>query len=83
MTFYEDIILYLHHYQDGTPHLHVTYLGQESIITLPDCNLLEGDLPEDKMRKVRVWVGMHKHELMTNRDAVRFPTAFNEQETLP
>ena len=72
MTTCEDIILYLHNNPDGAPHLHVTYLGQESIITLPDCTLLEGDLPEDKMRKVRAWVEMHKHELMADREGVRF-----------
>ncbi len=81
MTTCEDIILYLHHNQDGISHLHATYQGQESIITLPDCSLLKGDLPEDKMRQLRAWVGMHKRELMADREAVRFRSALCGQKS--
>ena len=72
MTTCDDMILYLHRYQDGTPHLHATYRGQESIITLPYCNLREGDLPENKLQQVRAWVEMHRHELMADREGVGF-----------
>ena len=83
MTFYEDIILYLHHNPDGIPHLHATYQGQESIITLPDGNLRQGELPENKLQKVRAWVDMHRHELMADRESVRFGAAVHERETQP
>ncbi|WP_339137466.1 MAG: DUF4160 domain-containing protein [Candidatus Electrothrix sp. GW3-4] len=67
----EDIILYLHKNQEGMLHLHATYQGQESIITLPDCNLRQGDLPENKLQQVRAWVGLHNHELIADREAIR------------
>ncbi|MCI5119955.1 MAG: DUF4160 domain-containing protein [Candidatus Electrothrix sp. AUS4] len=83
MTVCEDIILYLHNNQKGRPHLHATYRGQESIITLPACNLREGELPANKLRQVRAWVDMHRRELLTDREAVEFPSAFEEQESQP
>jgi hypothetical protein len=67
----EDIILYLHRYQDGTPHLHATYQGRESIITLPDGDLRQGELPEEKLRQIRTWIETHQHEFMADREAIR------------
>ncbi|XCN71166.1 MAG: DUF4160 domain-containing protein [Candidatus Electrothrix aestuarii] len=71
----EDIILYLHHYQDGTPHLHATYQGQEAIITLPDCNLRQGELPENKLHQLRTWIETHQHEFMAGREANGFSSS--------
>ncbi|MCW5204275.1 DUF4160 domain-containing protein, partial [Desulfobulbus sp. US4] len=48
------------------------YQGQESIITLPDGNLRQGELPEDKLRQIRAWIGTHQHEFMADREAIRF-----------
>ena len=76
-------ILYLHHNPDGIPHFHATCQGQESIITLPDCTLREGNLPANKLQQLQEWVGMHGYELMANRKAVRYPATFDEQEEQP
>lgn len=83
MTTCGDIILYLHHNPKGRPHLHATCRGQESIISLPDCTLRKGNLPADKLRQVRAWVNMHRRELMTDQEAVRFPPVLDEQEAHP
>ncbi|MCI5158103.1 MAG: DUF4160 domain-containing protein [Candidatus Electrothrix sp. AUS1_2] len=89
MTNCGDIILYLHNNPKGRPHLHATYRGQESIITLPDCNLRQGDLPVDKLRQVRAWVGTHRRELMADReeltteqDLLRFKEVLREKGRL-
>lgn len=81
MTTCEDIILYLHKNQDGIPHLHATYQGQESIITLPDCSLRKGNLPENKMQQLQAWVEVHRHKLMADREAVRFRSDLCGQES--
>lgn len=48
------------------PHLHVEYQGQKASISIPDGNLLEGDLPAKKLRMVQAWIAIHEEELMAD-----------------
>ena len=48
------------------PHLHVEYQDKQSVILIPDGNLLEGDLPAKKLRLVQAWIAIHEEELMAD-----------------
>ena len=52
--------------QHHLPHLHVEYQGQQAVVSLPEGNLLEGDLPAKKLRMVQAWVAIHEDELMAD-----------------
>ncbi|MCI5222786.1 MAG: DUF4160 domain-containing protein [Candidatus Electrothrix sp. AR4] len=62
----QDIIVYMHSNEDNVPHIHATYQGCESVVTLPDCEILKGGLPANKMKSLQAWVEQHKDELMAN-----------------
>jgi hypothetical protein len=66
--FYGIIIrmLFLDTQQHHLPHLHVEYQGQKASISIPDGNLLEGDLPAKKLRMVQAWIAIHEDELMAD-----------------
>ena len=66
--FYGIIIrmLYLDNRQHHLPHLHVEYQGMKSVITIPDGELLEGNLPAKKLRLVQAWITIHEDEVMAN-----------------
>ena len=66
--FYGIIIrmLFMDTQQHHLPHLHVEYQGKKATISLPDGNLLEGDLPAKKLRLVQSWITIHEDELMAD-----------------
>lgn len=66
--FYGIIIrmLFMDTQQHHLPHLHVEYQGQQAVISIPDGNLLEGDIPAKKLRMVQAWIAIHEEELMAD-----------------
>ncbi len=48
------------------PHIHVKYGEFTCVIDIFNMELLEGDLPKNKLRLVWAWVELHKDELMAN-----------------
>ena len=59
-------MLFMDNKQHYLPHLHVEYQGQKAVITIPEGNLLEGDLPAKKLRLVQAWITIHEDELMAD-----------------
>jgi len=39
---------------------------QRTRISIPDGNLLEGDIPAKKLRMVQAWIAIHEDELMAD-----------------
>nr|VFJ57955.1 MAG: protein of unknown function (DUF4160) [Candidatus Kentron sp. FM]VFJ62493.1 MAG: protein of unknown function (DUF4160) [Candidatus Kentron sp. FM]VFK13278.1 MAG: protein of unknown function (DUF4160) [Candidatus Kentron sp. FM] len=52
--------------QHHLPHLHLEYQGMEAVISLPDGELLEGNIPAKKLRLVQAWITIHEDELMAD-----------------
>jgi hypothetical protein len=48
------------------PHIHVTYQDEEAVISIPEGELLDGTLPQNKMKLMRAWVEIHQEELMAD-----------------
>jgi hypothetical protein len=49
--------------QHHTPHIHAKYQEHEAVVSIPDGELLEGRLPQAKMRLLLAWLEIHKDEL--------------------
>lgn len=66
--FYGIIIrmLYMDTKQHNLPHIHVEFQGQEAVMAIPSGEILEGQLPANKMRLVLAWVEIHQDELMAD-----------------
>lgn len=52
--------------QHNVPHIHVQYGEYEAVISIPEGNLLEGSLPNNKMKLVFAWIEIHKEDLAQN-----------------
>jgi hypothetical protein len=50
------------------PYIHVKYQDSEAVISIPNGELLDGELPPAKMRLVLAWIEIHKDELMADWD---------------
>jgi hypothetical protein len=48
------------------PSFHINYRKFTCMISLLDSELLEGDLPKNKLRLVGAWIELHKDKLLPN-----------------
>jgi hypothetical protein len=52
--------------QHHLPHIHVKYQDDEAIFSIPNGELIEGNLPSKKTQLVRAWIVLHEEELMAD-----------------
>lgn len=48
------------------PHLHAEYQGEAAVYSLPDGNLLAGEIPPKKAKLVVAWIEIHQDELLAD-----------------
>jgi len=48
------------------PHIHVKFQENEAVISIPDGNILEGNIPNNKLKLVSAWIEIHTDELMAD-----------------
>jgi hypothetical protein len=59
-------LYFLDNRQHHRPHIHAKYQEFEAVVSIPDGELLEGELPAPKMRLLLAWVEIHRDELMAD-----------------
>ena len=52
--------------EHNPPHIHVYYQDDNAIVSIPDGEILSGEIPNRKLRLVQAWVELHSEELMAN-----------------
>ena len=57
---------YLDNRQHHSPHIHVKYQEQEAVISIPEGELLQGELKPNKMKLVQAWIEIHQEDLMAD-----------------
>ena len=68
LTFY-GIIVYMYfmdNRQHKLPHLHVKYQEHEVVVSIPEGDVIEGNIPSSKMKLLQAWIEIHKDELMAD-----------------
>ena len=68
LSMFFGIIIYMYSEIGGRhniPHIHAEYQGEEAVISL-DGTLLEGSLPNKKLKLVLAWMEIHADELTAN-----------------
>lgn len=48
------------------PHIHVRYQNSEAVTSIPDGEVLEGEIPRSKMKLVLAWIEIHQEDLMAD-----------------
>ena len=59
-------IYYLDNKQHFQPHVHVKYQEYEAVISVPEGNVIDGNLPANKLKLVEAWIEIHQDELIAN-----------------
>ena len=52
--------------QHKLPHIHVRYQDMKAVFSIPDGEIIEGNLPQKKIKLVQAWIIMHEEDLMAN-----------------
>ena len=52
--------------QHKMPHIHVRYQDDEVIVQIPDGKVLDGSIPNAKMKLLQAWIELHQDELMAD-----------------
>jgi len=52
--------------QHKTPHIHVKYQNFKAIFSIPDGEMIGGDLPQKKIKLIQAWIIMHEEDLIAN-----------------
>ena len=53
----------------NTPHIHASYSGDKVVVAL-NGDILEGEIPRNKMRLLLAWMEIHKDDLKANWDLI-------------
>jgi hypothetical protein len=66
--FYGVVVLmyYFDNRQHHLPHIHVRCGDEEAVVTIPEGEIIEGEIPRSKYKLVQAWVEIHQEELMAN-----------------
>jgi hypothetical protein len=57
---------YFDNKQHKVPHIHVKYQGEEAVFSIPNGEIIEGNMKSNKRKLVEAWILIHEDELMAN-----------------
>ena len=60
------------------PHFHASYGGQETLVSIADIEVIEGEFPAKQLKMVLGWAAFHQTELEENWELAK-----NHQELFP
>ncbi len=69
LSMFYGIVVYMYCYDNQrhhAPHFHVEYAEFTAVIGIQDGDILEGDLPRNKMKLVQAWLEIHREEVMAD-----------------
>ena len=69
ISMFYGIIVYMYYIdnkQHKLPHIHVKYQEDEVVVELPNGEVLEGNIPNTKMKLLQAWIELHKDELLAD-----------------
>ena len=69
LSMFYGIIIYMYYFDNKEhklPHIHANYGEYDAIISIPDGDVLKGDMPNKKLKLIKAWVEIHQEDLMAN-----------------
>ena len=69
ISMFYGIIIYMYYFDNkghNKPHIHAQYADEEVIVSIPECEVLNGSLANNKMKLLKAWVEIHQEELLAD-----------------
>ena len=69
ISMFYGVIVYMYfmdNKQHKMPHINAKYQDNEVVVAIPNGEILEGSIPNSKMKLLQAWIELHKDELIAN-----------------
>jgi desulfoferrodoxin (superoxide reductase-like protein) len=69
ISMFYGIIIYMYfkdNKQHHVPHIHAKYQEYEVVVSIPEGEILAGQIPQSKMKLLQAWIELHKDELVAD-----------------
>jgi hypothetical protein len=69
ISMFYGIIVSMYFFDTGRhkrPHIHVKYQGEEAVLSIPEGEVLDGQIPAGKLRLAQAWIEIHREDLMAD-----------------
>ncbi len=57
---------YFDNKEHKAPHIHANYADHDAVISIPEGDILAGEIPGNKLKLIRAWIEIHKEDLMAD-----------------
>ncbi len=69
ISMFYGIVVYMYFYdthKHHLPHFHVEYAEHSVVIAIESGEVLDGELPRNKMKLVQAWLEIHREEILAD-----------------
>ncbi len=63
--------------EHNPPHFHVEYAGFKAVVSILECVIMRGAIPNRQLKMVLAWTVIHQDELMQNWELARMKKPLN------
>lgn len=63
------IIIYMYYFDNKehqTPHIHANYAEYDAVFSIPEGEVLQGEIPNNKLKLIKAWIEIHQEDLLAN-----------------
>lgn len=57
---------YFDNKEHKSPHIHANYAEYDAVISIPEGDVLKGEMPKNKLKLIKAWVEIHQEDLMAD-----------------
>lgn len=69
ISMFYGVVVYMYFYdvqKHNKPHMHVEYAEFTAVLAIEDGDILEGELPRNKMKLVQAWLEIHREAVLAD-----------------
>ncbi len=69
ISMFYGIIIYMYYFDNKehhAPHIHANYAEYDAVISIPEGDVLKGEMPNHKLKLIKAWVEIHQEDLMAD-----------------
>ncbi len=69
ISMFYGIIIYMYFFDNKEhqmPHIHANYAEYDAVISIPEGDILNGDMPGNKLKLIRAWIEIHQEDLLAD-----------------
>ncbi len=63
------IIIYMYYFDNKehqAPHIHANYAEYDAVISIPEGDVIQGEIPNNKLKLIKAWIEIHQEDLLAD-----------------